>query len=266
MNKRVLVNGACGRMGQEVVKTVVNETDELLVGACDLKHTGEDILKLLALEGPEVIIYGDLAEAIKSTEPDVIIDFTSPRVVMDNIETGLSHGVDMIVGTTGITEIDLKKIDQWTKENDTRALIVPNFAIGAVLMMRFAAETARYLKDVEIIELHHNQKIDAPSGTALKTAELINAERDQSGSEEGIEEIEKLTGARGGELDGIRIHSVRLPGLVAHQEVIFGAEGQSLTIRHDSYNRKSFMPGVRLALKKISEIRGLVYGLEKIMD
>lgn len=263
MVKRVLVNGAYGRMGKEVVKTIVNSKHQL-VGACDVKKKGENIIKLLGLNGPEVIIYNDLTSAIKTTKPDVIIDFTTPNVVMENIEVGLSQGVNMIVGTTGITEVDLKKIDQLTKINNTNILIAPNFAIGAVLMMSFAAEAAKYLKDVEIIELHHDQKIDAPSGTAMKTAELININRIYD-TKDTVEEIEKINGARGGEKDGIKIHSVRLPGLIAHQEVIFGAEGQSLKIRHDSYNRSSFMPGVRLALEKIDEIDGLVYGLEKIL-
>ncbi len=265
MNKRVLVNGALGRMGKEVVRKVVNDSNYLLVGACDLKNKGEDILKLLDLKGPEVIIQDDLLTGIRTTKPDVIIDFTTPGIVMDNIETGLSQGVDMIVGTTGITEVDLKEIDKLAADNKTNILIVPNFAIGAVLMMRFAVEAARYLSDVEIVELHHDQKIDAPSGTAMKTAELIASQRDEYREGNRIDEIEKLPGSRGGDKDGIRIHSLRLPGLVAHQEVIFGAEGQSLKIRHDSYNRSSFMPGVKVALEKIDKLNGLVYGLEKVL-
>lgn len=265
MKKRILVNGACGRMGQEVVKTIVNELDDLLVGVCDRVNSGKDIMKILSLDGPEVIIKDSLLEAIKESEPDVIIDFTTPRVVMENIEIGLSNGINMIVGTTGITEIDLEKIENLTRENKVNALIVPNFAIGAVLMMRFAYEAAKYLDDVEIIDIHHEKKVDAPSGTAIKTAELINSARKRK---EGArsDEIEKLACARGADCSGIKLHSIRLPGLIAHQEVIFGAEGQSLTIRHDSYNRRSFMPGVKLALEKIEEIDGLVYGLEKIID
>lgn len=265
MNRRILVNGACGRMGSEVVKTIVNDTEDILVGACDFNNAGEDITKVVGLERSEIIIKDNFQQTIKETNPDIIIDFTTPRVVMENIKVGLQAGINMIVGTTGITEVDIKKIDQMSRENNTNILIVPNFAIGAVLMMRFAQEAARYLNDVEIIELHHDQKLDAPSGTAIKTAELINDSR-ISKENNDLEEIEKISGARGGDCNGIKIHSVRLPGLVAHQEVIFGTEGQSLAIRHDSYNRKSFMPGVRLALKNIDKIDGLVYGLEKIMD
>lgn len=267
MSKKVLVNGACGRMGQEVVKTVVNDTEELLVGAFDQKYVGEDIVEKLGLDGPECIVQDNLEQAITTTEPDVIIDFTSPQIVMENIKIGLTHNVHMIVGTTGITETDMEEIDRWTAVNKANALVVPNFALGAVLMMKFAGQAAKYLSDVEIIELHHDQKIDAPSGTAMKTASIINENLGNSNSKkEKVESIEKLSGARGGEQEGIHIHSIRLQGLVAHQEVIFGGEGQSLTIRHDSYDRTSFMPGVRMALDSINKIDGFVYGLEKILD
>lgn len=265
MSKRILINGACGRMGKEVVKTVINETDDKLVGACDIKKTGKNIVEELGLKGPECIIYDDLQEAIYKTKPEVIIDFTTPEVIMNNIKTGLKNEVHMIVGTTGITEVDMKKIDEWTNKFKVNALIVPNFAIGAVLLMDYAAKASEYMDDVEIIELHHDQKVDAPSGTALKTAALINQSKKKKNNKK-TDYIEKLEGVRGGNKNGINIHSVRLPGLVAHQEVIFGSEGQTLTLRHDSYNRSSFMPGVRLALQKIETINGFVYGLEKILD
>ncbi|MFP4660930.1 MAG: 4-hydroxy-tetrahydrodipicolinate reductase [Halanaerobiales bacterium] len=265
MGKRVVVNGACGRMGQEVVRTVVNETDCELVGVCDYSNVGKDIMKILAIDHEPLLIKKDLQLAVRETSPDVLVDFTTPSVVMDNIKTGLQNSVNMIVGTTGITDVDLKTIEEMTDKYQVNALIVPNFAIGAILMMRFAAEAARYLNSVEIIELHHDQKVDSPSGTAIKTAELINENRNEKKSG-FVQEIEKIEGARGADADGIHIHSVRLPGMVAHQEVIFGAEGQTLLIKHDSYNRKSFMPGVRLALNKIEEISGLVYGLENLLD
>ncbi|MFW6306484.1 MAG: 4-hydroxy-tetrahydrodipicolinate reductase [Bacillota bacterium] len=265
MSKRVIVNGALGRMGQEVVKTVTTETEDIIVGVCDRENIGQDIMDLLSLEGEEVIINNNLEETIKNTNPDVVIDFTTPSVVMENINIGLSNGINMIVGTTGITDVDLKLIKKLTEENNVNALIVPNFAVGAILMMRFAQEAAKYMDDVEIIELHHDQKVDSPSGTAIKTAELIKENR-RKNCKKQLEEIEKIPGARGADADGIKIHSVRLPGLVAHQEVIFGAEGQSLLLKHDSYNRKSFMPGVRLALDNILKIDGLVYGLENILN
>lgn len=265
MKKRIIVNGACGRMGQEVVKTIVLEREDILVGVCDRINVGKNIMELLALDAEKLIIKDDLEGLIKETRPEVIIDFTTPTVVMENIRIGLSNGVNMIVGTTGITEVDLEIIEKMARENKANILIAPNFALGAVLMMRFAAEAARYFPAVEIIELHHDQKLDSPSGTAIKTAELINKNRKEDrGSEK--EEIEKLSGARGADAEGVKIHSVRLPGLVAHQEVIFGGEGQTLLIRHDSYNRKSFMPGVKLALDRITDISGLVYGLEHLLD
>ena len=265
MTKKVLVNGACGRMGQEVVKTVVKETEEELIGAYDKTNVGDNILDIVGIEGKTVLINDDLEEIIDQKQPDVIIDFTSPKVVMDNIKTGLGKGVHMIVGTTGITETDLKIIKDLTETHEANALIVPNFAIGAVLLMEFSREAAKYFEDVEIIELHHDQKMDAPSGTSVKTAELINENLEKSNKNEDQEYIEKIDGVRGGNKEDVHIHSVRLPGLVAHQEVIFGGEGQSLTLRHDSYDRKSFMPGVKLALDKIEEIDGMLYGLEKIM-
>jgi 4-hydroxy-tetrahydrodipicolinate reductase len=183
---------------------------------------------------------------------------------MKNIKTSLKAGIDMVVGTTGINEVDISKIEELTEETDTNIIIAPNFAIGAILMMEFSKIAAKYLNQVEIIELHHDQKMDAPSGTAIKTAELINEVRDKQ--EKEVDEIEKITGARGGEMDGLNIHSVRLPGLVAHQEVIFGGVGQTLKVRHDSIDRRSFMPGVKLAIEKLDEIEGVVYGLDNLME
>jgi len=170
-----------------------------------------------------------------------------------------------VVGTTGITETDLEKIAAWSEEYATSAIIAPNFALGAVLMMLFAAQAARYLPEAEIIELHHAEKVDAPSGTAIKTAEMILQARGQS-TRAAVAELEKVKSARGGNMDGVRLHSVRLPGLVAHQEVIFGGVGQTLTIRHDSLSRSSFMPGVVLAIKEVMNREGVCYGLEKILS
>ncbi|NLM97507.1 MAG: 4-hydroxy-tetrahydrodipicolinate reductase [Halanaerobiaceae bacterium] len=265
MAKKVIVNGACGRMGREVVKTILELKDYQLAGVCDLVNTGQNINKYVDCKEEGLIITNDLEGLIQEKKPDIIIDFTTPTAIMDNIKTGLENGVNMIVGTTGITEVDLKIIEDLAIKNKANILIAPNFAVGAVLMMRYAKEAARYLKNVEIIELHHDQKLDSPSGTARKTAELINQNRENY-KKNKIAEIESLSGARGADYNGVRIHSIRLPGLIAHQEIIFGAEGQTLTIRHDSYNRSSFMPGIRLALEKIDQISGLVYGLENILD
>lgn len=264
MTKEVIVNGARGKMGQEVVK-LLNRTDGLkLVGAVDKADVGEDIHKLLGISAPAVEIKPDLAEAISKTDPDAVVDFTTPQIVMENIETGLESEVDMVVGTTGITEADIDKIEDWTEEVEAKVIIAPNFAVGAILMMKFSQMAAKYLDQAEIVELHHDQKLDAPSGTAIKTAELINEV--QNTSEKEVDEIEKLTGARGGEEGNVNIHSVRLAGLVAHQEVLFGGVGQTLKIRHDSINRRSFMPGVELALEKLDKVDGVVYGLENLME
>jgi len=262
--KKVLVNGACGRMGQEVVKLLARTEDLELVAATDKVDVGEDVHQILGLSEPTVKIESDLEVAIEDKSIDVIVDFTTPQVVIENIKLGMQAGIDMVVGTTGITEVDIEKIEELAKANDTNIIIAPNFAIGAILMMEFSKIAAKYLNQVEIIELHHDQKLDAPSGTAIKTAELINQIRENE--ENDLDVIEKIPGARGGEEEGLNIHSVRLPGLVAHQEVIFGGEGQTLKIRHDSINRRSFMPGVKLAIDKLEEIDGVVYGLDNLME
>lgn len=170
-----------------------------------------------------------------------------------------------VVGTTGFSEADLKELQQLTEEKGIGCIIAPNFAVGAVLMMKFAKMAANYFPDVEIIELHHDKKLDAPSGTGLKTAEMI-AEVRESKKQGHPEEKELIEGARGADYDGIRLHSVRLPGMIAHQEVLFGMDGQTLTIRHDSYNRASFMSGVKLSVEQVMHIDQLVYGLENIID
>ncbi|MCK8816464.1 4-hydroxy-tetrahydrodipicolinate reductase [Natroniella sulfidigena] len=265
MTKKIVVAGANGKMGQEVVRMIARVDDFELVGAVDITDVGEDINQLLGLDGPTVEIKEDLAEVICDSEPDVIVDFTNPQVVMGDIKEAIEKEVDIVVGATGITEADLTKIEEWNQGIDTKVIIAPNFAIGAILMMQFSKQAAKFMNDVEIIELHHDQKIDAPSGTAIKTAELIKENLAEEQKEQ-VEEIEKLPGARGGEQDGINIHSLRLPGLVAHQEVILGGLGQTLKIRHDSINRESFMPGVELAIRKLDEIDGVIYGLENLIE
>lgn len=247
---KVLVNGANGRMGKTVCEAVESDSELELVARVDV--FGDDVEK-------------DLQTAIDKFKPEVMIDFTRPDVVLQNVLTALKNRVAVVVGTTGLNSEAKSKIKSATEEFKTPAFIAPNFAIGAVLMMLFAKQAAKYLPDVEIIELHHDKKLDAPSGTALQTAEMISEVRPKH-KQGHPDEVEKLTGARGSELDGIRIHSVRLPGYVAHQEVIFGGSGQILTIRHDSMDRYSFMPGVILACKKVLELDGLTVGLDKILE
>jgi 4-hydroxy-tetrahydrodipicolinate reductase len=203
----------------ETVKAVQKEKDLTLVGQTD---AGDN-----------------LAKAIKDSGTEVVIDFTTPQSAMGNIRTILNSGTHGVIGTTGITENDLHEIRELCEKNKVNCLVAPNFAIGAVLMMRFAQEAIKHLPSAEIIEFHHETKVDKPSGTAMRTAKLLG--------------------------DNVPIHSVRLPGLVAHQEVIFGGLGQTLTIRHDSISRESFMPGVILAVRKVKGLKGLIHGLETIL-
>lgn len=259
----VAVSGAYGRMGQEVCRAVLQEENLVLKGVFDLQGQGKNIGEVLGRQGPEIIIKELTKENLAEIKPMVLVDFTTPMAVMHNIEVALQCGVRPVVGTTGITSVDLARISKWVEKSGLGAFVAPNFAIGAVLMMKFAAMAARYLPQVEIIELHHDKKIDAPSGTALKTAEMIAAGRREESAERN--ELLKLPGARGAVQDKIHIHSVRLNGLVAHQEVIFGGPGQTLTIRHDSLERSSFMPGVILAVKKAPALTELVYGLENLL-
>ncbi len=262
---RVLVSGAYGRMGREVVKAVVTQDDMVLVGAVDKIGVESDIGKVCGLDKLGVNIEKDLLATLKRTKPDVMVDFTTPLVIMENIRIAAEAKVAGVIGTTGLTGENLEEVNELALQSGKAFLVAPNFAIGAVLMMRFAREAARYFPDVEIIELHHDRKIDAPSGTALKTAEMIAAGRVMEPLVKPAP-LEKIDGARGGEYLGTKIHSLRLPGLIAHQEIIFGNQGQTLTIRHDSLERTSFMPGVLMAIRKLRTLKGFFYGLESIMD
>ena len=252
---KVLVNGALGRMGRTVCGAVKADSDLELVGAVDV-IAGE-------VEGLQVET--DLDAALKKFSPEVMVDFTRPNVVFQNVMTALANKVSPVVGTTGLSDEAKEKIRALAEENQTPAFIAPNFALGAVLMMLTAQRIAKYMPDVEIIELHHDKKLDAPSGTAELTAKMISEVRPPHRQGHPDEE-ERLAHVRGADFDGIKIHSVRLPGYVAHQEVIFGGLGQTLTIRHDSTGRDSFMPGVVLACKKVRGLKGLTVGLDKILD
>lgn len=261
---KVLVSGACGRMGQAVVKAVMEDPELQLAGAVDIK-AGADAGEMAGMGKSGVIVSDDLAKAIDAVKPEVMVDFTRPDVVYENAVLAVKKGVSPVIGTTGLSDEAKADLEALAKENNTPVFIAPNFAIGAVLMMLMARQAAKYMPDVEIIELHHDRKLDAPSGTALQTAAMI-AEVRAAHQQGHPEEKEKAAGARGANVEGMHIHSVRLPGYVAHQEVIFGGLGQTLTIRHDSLNRESFMPGVCLACKKVRSLNGLVVGLDKLMD
>jgi 4-hydroxy-tetrahydrodipicolinate reductase len=242
----IMINGALGRMGSEAVKAVTNDSDLNLVGTCDADD--------------------DLVATIQASGATVVIDFTTPEKIFETIQTILNAGCFAVVGTTGLTDDQLKTLDALATANQVAVAICPNFAIGAVLMMQFSAQAAKYFPNTEIIEYHHNNKVDAPSGTAIKTADMI-AEQNKKASfnDSLVSETELIKGARGGRKHNIPIHSVRLPGYIAHQEVIFGGLGQTLIIRHDTISRESFMPGVVLVTKQIMTKTGLIYGLEHFL-
>jgi 4-hydroxy-tetrahydrodipicolinate reductase len=260
----VLVNGALGRMGREVLKAVSAEADFCLAGAVDVAAAGERVSDVVNVKS-DLAVEKDLEKALGEKRPQVVVDFTRPAVVMDNLRIVLAKGVRAVVGTTGFTKDNLAELENLAAENLAAVLVAPNFSIGANLMMRLAEEAVKFLPQAEIIELHHDNKLDAPSGTAVATAERMAAARGGYIKQGHPNEEEKLKGARGAQMEGMRIHSVRLPGYVAHQEVIFGGLGETLVIRHDSNSRECFMPGVILACREISKYSGLIYGLDKIM-
>ena len=223
-----------------------------------------------AAEGLELVAQVDVDDPITlvaDAESEVAVDFTSPDTVMDNLHWCIEQGIHAVVGTTGFTDKRLDRVRTWLANAPSVAvLVVPNFSVGAVLMMRFAAQAARFFESVEIVELHHPDKLDAPSGTARRTAELVAEARDQAGLGRPPDATTSaLDGARGAEVAGIRVHGVRLRGLVAHQEVIFGGVGETLTLRHDSLDRTSFMPGVLTAIRSVADRPGLTVGLEQAL-
>lgn len=256
---RVVVSGAAGRMGRETCAAIMGDDETALVGLVD---TTENIHTLQASSGEDpVAVSSNAGEVLAATHPQVLVDFSHASAVARTAAACGEHGVHLVIGTTGLGEDDIGRLKGIAAKSGINVLLAPNFALGAVLMMRFAQEAARFAERAEIIELHHDAKKDAPSGTAILTAEKIS--ENLRTAELPVEE--KLSGARGASLGAVRIHSVRLPGLVAHQEVIFGLPGQTLTIRHDSLDRRSFMPGVLLAIKKISSRPGYTYGLDELM-
>lgn len=256
---RVAVSGAAGKMGMSVCQAVDQDSEVELVGAADPMVAGKNLASIAAIT-KNLTVQKNLPEMLSLAKPDVLVDFTNPSAVMNNIRLALERDVHLVVGTTGIGNDELSEIGQYLKNSKANIFIAPNFAIGAILMMHAAKIASKYMPHYEIIELHHDQKVDAPSGTAISTAEKLGGVGSASEFEESI------AGARGASAGKTRIHSVRLPGLVAHQEIIFGSQGQTLTIRHDSIDRTSFMPGVLLAAKRVSKAERLTVGLEKLLD
>ncbi len=242
---RVAVLGARGRMGGEVCRAVDAAPDLALVARLD---------------------EGDRPAELVEAGAQVVVDFTHPAVVLDNIRFALDHGVAAVVGTSGFDEPRFERVRGWLADTPGQVLIAPNFGVGAVLMMQFARQAARFFESAEVIELHHAGKVDAPSGTAVRTAALIAAARTEAGAGPPPDATTtERPGARGAEVDGVRVHSIRLPGLVAHQEVVLGTAGETLTIRHDSLDRASFMPGVLLAVRAVRQRPGLTIGLEPLL-
>ena len=248
---KVAVCGANGKMGKEVCSAVLNNPEMELCAKIDL--FGDDV-------------YKSISDAKNNCDIDVLVDFTQPSTIYDNAKYCLNNGIKIVIGTTGLKDEQIEELKQLSKSNKTACFIAPNFSTGAVLMMKFAQMAAKYFDNAEIIEFHHNQKKDAPSGTAIKTAQMMAAVNDnfKSGN---CPETETIKGSRGGtSYSDIQIHSVRMPGFMASQEVLCGANGQTLTIRHDSHDRKCYMDGVLLAVKHAYNNNDFVYGLDKIME
>lgn len=267
----VIVNGAAGKMGREVIKAVAGCEDFTLFAAVDRNPSfiGEDVGELVGIEALEVPILDDLegilVAAAQAPQLGVIVDFTHPSSVYENVRTAIAYGIRPVVGTTGLTPKQIQELADFADKASTGCLIIPNFSIGMVLLQQAAIQASQYFDHVEIIELHHNQKADAPSGTALQTAQMLS-ELGKTYNPPAVVETEHLPGARGSLAgENVRIHSIRLPGLVAHQEVLFGAPGQIYTLRHDTSDRAAFMPGVLLAIRQVTQLKTLIYGLEKLL-
>lgn len=247
----VAVCGSNGKMGTEVVRAVNNDKELELVAKIDI--SGGD--------------HSTIEEAAREKKIDVLVDFTQPKSIYENALYSLNNGINIVIGTTGLSDDEINNLKQLSNEKGVSCIIAPNFSTGAVLMMMFAKQAAKYFDNAEIIELHHNQKKDAPSGTAVKTALMMSEAADKSFTTGNCPEVETIKGSRGGiSYSDIHIHSVRMPGYIASQEVIFGSSGQVFKIRHDSMNRECYMPGVLMAVKYAAAHSEFVYGLENIMQ
>ena len=271
----VLVSGALGRMGSEVVNSVLNSSDCELVAAIDTnkKNNGENISQLLNLKKSDVFVSNDLEGSLCSISQDyrnekikpVLVDFTHPDSVYENTRSAIAYGISPVVGTTGLTPSQINDLAIFTQKANIGCAIIPNFSVGMVLLQQAASVAAKFYDNIELIEMHHNQKADSPSGTCIKTAEMIE-EYPKKYNQNLVKETESLKGVRGGVRDsGLNIHSIRLPGLLAHQVVIMGSPGETYTIKHDTIDRKAYMPGVLQAIRKIGKFDSLIYGLEKLI-
>ena len=271
----VLVSGALGRMGREVVNAVLNSSDCELVAAIDLNksNNGANISELLNLKSSDVFISNDFEGTLCSVSQNyrnenikpVLVDFTNPDSVYENTRSSIAYGILPVIGTTGLTSAQINDLSVFAQKASIGCAIIPNFSVGMVLLQQAASVAARFYDNIELIEMHHNQKADSPSGTCIKTAEMIE-EYPKKFNANLVKESESLKGVRGGHRDsGLNIHSIRLPGLLAHQVVIMGSPGETYTIKHDTIDRKAYMPGVLEVIKKIGNYQSLVYGLEKLI-
>ncbi len=273
----VLVAGALGRMGSEVIKAVNSSNHYQLVGAIDnqKEKEGQDIGSLIGLGPLDLLLSSDfegsLCAASQNAPKDgtnnraVLVDFTHPNVAYKHTRTAIAYGVHPVIGTTGITSEQLDELSKFAEQASIGSAVIPNFSVGMVLLQQAAAAAARFYEFAELTEMHHNKKADAPSGTCIKTAELIEEQRSVF-NKALVNEEESIEGSRGGSRSsGLRLHSIRLPGLVAHQQVMFGSNGETYHLAHNTIDRTAYMPGVLLVVKKIRSFTKLVYGLEKIL-
>lgn len=260
---RVMVSGAGGRMGRTVIEAVMSAEDMSLCGGVDPAYP-ETLISELVAGAPRVAIAETVEQGVAAFEPEVMVDFTQPSALMHNIPSALHENVACVVGTTGFTDEMIQQVCDLCDQCNTPAVIAPNFSIGANLMMKFAAEAAALMDYASVLEAHHENKLDAPSGTAMATAERMREVRGEDFEHQQSQHI-GLEGVRGGEVGGVSVHSVRMPGVVANQTVTFGGEGETLSIEHVTTGRGCFMPGVLLAVREVRNLTGLVCGLEELL-
>ena len=259
----VVVHGASGRVGQEVIKAVCEDPATTLVGAVDAKITGDS---MILPDGQTVPFSTDIKTIITERRPDVIVDFSIAKASMPMVRIAAKNNVNLVIGTTGFSAAELDEMKKLAAANEIGIVAAPNFALGAVLMMHLAKIASKFMDHAEIIELHHDKKLDAPSGTSLLTAKAMEEARGKAFLPPSAEaSAGEHTPSRGQDVGGVSIHSIRMPGLMAHQEVIFGAAGQTLSIRHDTINRECYMPGVMLAVKAVVKQKGFIYGLDTLL-
>jgi 4-hydroxy-tetrahydrodipicolinate reductase len=268
---KIVIAGVNGRMGRASVAAIANESGLALVGAfgrAGAAYVGKDVAELGAMDVSGklgILVSNGFHDALAGVNPDVLLDFTHAEVAVENAKAALQRGIRPVIGTSGITKEQVKELTELAKQTNLGAMIVPNFSVGAVLMMEFARQAAVMFDNAEIVEIHHTGKKDAPSGTAMHTLEKM-ALAGKEFNKSDIEETELLRGARGGQGNsGLRVHSLRLPGLISHQEVLFGGEGELLTIKHDSFNTKCFVKGIVLAIKSVMKLDRLVVGLDAVL-